>query len=354
MTMPDSVLAWVTVPLSGFSSPVSSFSSVVLPVPLAPTRPIRSPRWMRRVKSLMIWPLAEAFDTCSASITVLVFTSSLASPSLAAPAGPSIAARWARISLSLASRPWLRRRRAVTPRCSQCSSSASLASSFSAARCFLGIDRLRSRPRTRRSRSRPGASLPRSSHRQLLVSRLRKVRSWLMTMNAPLKRLSQSSSQSIAPRSRWLVGSSSSSTSGSCASARTIAARRRSPPLAVLHVAGEVDADLVGDRRRLMRRGRVLAGQHPILERRMPAHDRVLLQQHDLGAGHDLARPLVGLDQPGEAFQQGRLARAVAADQRQPVARPDDDVEVAEQPAFALDQAEIFIGQNWGCHRAAP
>jgi hypothetical protein len=47
------------VPSSGASSPVSSFSSVVLPVPLAPTIPIRSPRWMRRVKSRMIVPFAE-------------------------------------------------------------------------------------------------------------------------------------------------------------------------------------------------------------------------------------------------------------------------------------------------------
>ena len=40
-----------------------------------------------------------------------------------------------------------------------------------------------------------------------------------------------------------------------------------------------------------------------------------------LRARHDRARALVGVDQAGEAFQQGRLARAVAADQRQPVAR---------------------------------
>ena len=29
-------------------------------------------------------------------------------------------------------------------------------------------------------------------------------------------------------------------------------------------------------------------------------------------------------------------------------------IEIAEEPAFALDQAEVFIGQNWGCHRARP
>ena len=51
--------------------------------------------------------------------------------------------------------------------------------------------------------------------------------------DAPENRFSQSSSHSIAARSKWLVGSSSNSTSGLCASARVIAARRRSPPLAV-------------------------------------------------------------------------------------------------------------------------
>jgi hypothetical protein len=54
--------------------------------------------------------------------------------SLAVPCGPSMAARWARISHSFSSRPWLRLRRAVTPRSSQCASIFSLASSLSAAR----------------------------------------------------------------------------------------------------------------------------------------------------------------------------------------------------------------------------
>ena len=86
----------------------------------------------------------------------------------------------------------------------------------------------------------------------------------------------------------------------------------------------------------------------------MPAHVGVLLEQHDPRPGHDLAQALVGVDHPGEAFEQGRLARAVAPDQRQPVARPDVDVEPAEQPAFALDQAKIFEAQDRGCHGARP
>ena len=81
-------------------------------------------------------------------------------------------------------------------------------------------------------------------------------------------------------------------------------------------------------------------------ERREPVHSRILLEQHDLRAGHDRPLALVGVDQPGEALEQRRLAGAVAADQRQPVALADVQVEVAEQPAFALDEAEAFVGQD--------
>jgi hypothetical protein len=75
----------------------------------------------------------------------------------------------------------------------------------------------------------------------------------------------------------------------------------------------------------------------------MAAHDRILLQQHHPGTRNNLPLALVRIDQAGEAFEQGRLASAVAADQRQPVARPDENVEIAEEPAFTLDQSKAFI-----------
>ncbi|CFW40055.1 Uncharacterised protein [Bordetella pertussis] len=40
------MLPWRAVPLSGGSSPSSSLSRVVLPAPLGPTMPMRSPRRM--------------------------------------------------------------------------------------------------------------------------------------------------------------------------------------------------------------------------------------------------------------------------------------------------------------------
>ena len=86
----------------------------------------------------------------------------------------------------------------------------------------------------------------------------------------------------------------------------------------------------------------------------MIAHVRVLLEQDDPRARHDRALALVGLDQVRQALQERRLARAIAADQRQPVARTDMDVEMAEQPAFALDEPEVFIGECRRSHARAP
>jgi hypothetical protein len=112
----------------------------------------------------------------------------------------------------------------------------------------------------------------------------------------------------------------------------------------------EVDADLVGDRGSLVWFGGAFAGEHPLAEGFVAGQLRVLLEQHDARTRDDRALALVGVDHPGEAFEQCRLARAIAPDQRQPVARPDVDVEPAEQPAFALDEAEVFERENWGSH----
>ena len=86
--------------------------------------------------------------------------------------------------------------------------------------------------------------------------------------------LSQSSSQSIAARSRWLVGSSSSSRSGSCASARAIAARRRSPPLTRFR-AGRPGRCRAGRRSlRPRARRRVVPAERPVHQRRVAGEDR--------------------------------------------------------------------------------
>ena len=53
---------------------------------------------------------------------------------------------------------------------------------------------------------------------------------------------------------------------------------------------------------------------------------------------------------PGEQFEERRLARAIAADQRQSVTGRDEQVEMPEQPAAALYKAEVFISEDWGGH----
>ena len=128
---------------------------------------------------------------------------------------------------------------------------------------------------------------------------------------------------------------------------------RGAPPLAAAGSGDrprQIDTELVGDRRGLMRFGRIRAMPHPIGERLEPGHRRVLLEQHDLRPWDDRALALVSLDHARETFEQGGLAGAVAADQRQPVARSDMDGQAAKQPAFALDQPEVFIGEDWRGH----
>ncbi|MCY1172293.1 hypothetical protein D9M73_124260 [compost metagenome] len=114
--------------------------------------------------------------------------------------------------------------------------------------------------------------------------------------------------------------------------------------------AREINAELVGNRLGFIALRRIVARQHIIGERRKARHRRFLLELDHARARHDRAPPLVGIDLAAEQLEQGRLARAVAPDQRQPVARPDMNIEPTEQPARALNDAEIFICENWCSH----
>ena len=82
-------------------------------------------------------------------------------------------------------------------------------------------------------------------------------------------------------------------------------------------------------------------------------HVRILLEQHHLDPRLNRPPPFVRLDQIGDAFEQGRLPRPVPPDQRQPVALADEQVEPTEQPAGALDKAEILIGKDGRGHGGA-
>ena len=162
-------------------------------------------------------------------------------------------------------------------------------------------------------------------------------------MKAPVKRFSQSSSHSM-PRQVEMIGRLVEHEHVRLL--RDCADDRRAATLAS---AGgfdrprQIEPDLVGDGSRLMRLGRIRPVQHPVEQGRMVAHVRILLEQHDAASRDDRSPALVRIDQSREALQQRRLADAVAADQRQPVARADVNVEMAEQPPFALNEPEVFV-----------
>ena len=98
--------------------------------------------------------------------------------------------------------------------------------------------------------------------------------------------------------------------------------------------------------------GRVGAAQREVHQRVAAGEVGILLELDNLGARLDLAQPAVGLDLVVDQAEQRGLARAVAADQCEPVARADMQVDTAaligsaEQPAAALLQAEAFPGED--------
>ena len=115
----------------------------------------------------------------------------------------------------------------------------------------------------RRSRDRSGGSCRGRARRCARDRLVRKRRSWLISTSA-LRRLSSSlSSHSMAGRSRWLVGSSSSRMSGEGASTRASAARRASPPERWAGSSSPVQAELL---QQVARRIAVVAGAKPGLD----------------------------------------------------------------------------------------
>ena len=151
--------------------------------------------------------------------------------------------------------------------------------------------------------------------------------------------------------SRSLVGSSSSRTFGSLISSRMSCSRRRSPPLRSLTSVRCFSP--LKPKRSTRRAGRQLAA---VAEARVAAHllDRL---QHAQVAGdlgrvlgevrepHGLAvldRPRVGLQLLRQHPRQRRLARAVDADQPDPVARADVPVHPLQQHLRAERQPDAL------------
>ena len=96
----------------------------------------------------------------------------------------------------------------------------------------------------------------------------------------------------------------------------------------------------------------VVARRKPVLdigERGREAGKVGLLRE--IAEGRALADdPLaaVGLDQPGHDFQQRRFARAVAPDQRQPLAFADAELDVGEQRLPADAERDVLSVRRGG------
>ena len=115
----------------------------------------------------------------------------------------------------------------------------------------------------------------------------------------------------------------------------------------------EVNPQLIGNRIGIMPRRGVGAGQDKLTEGGKAVHAGFLFEQDHLCPRFAGPPPFVKLDQSGDDFQKRGFARPVATDQRQPVPLTHEQVEASEQPATSLNQADIFKGEERGCHRAA-
>ena len=160
------------------------------------------------------------------------------------------------------------------------------------------------------------------------------------------------------------VGSSISSTRGSCISARTSSTRRRLPPLSVAGlVAGAilereprklvVDTRLRGRARHAVQAGmeHQVGGDRQLeIEGRLLEHDAELGQcRHRIArhvVAHDLDAAGVGDEQAGEQLEQRRLAGAVRAEQRDELARLYLEADAIERPHRTVALGDVVDEQG--------
>src|ERR1044072_4552097 len=95
-----------------------------------------------------------------------------------------------------------------------------------------------------------------------------------------------------------------------------------------------------------MRLTRIVTAEPPAFERLEAVHLRVLFEQDDMRTRHDCTLPLVRIDQIRQTLEESGLAGAVTADQSQAITLPDVQVQAAEQPAFALNEAKVFVTED--------
>ena len=187
---------------------------------------------------------------------------------------------------------------------------------------------------------RENESLSETSAISRAVGALAKVMPVSASSRQRSRRIALAVTSTVAPVSARIAGQSP----GQCGAAAFA-------PAGAVRFAGHVDTKLSGDGLNLVPGRGIGTVQGKVHQRLVPGKERVLFQHDDFGSRLDRALAPVRLDLPRDQPQQRGLARSVAPDQRQPIARADVQVEILEQPAGALDQAEAFISEN-GCGHA--
>ena len=205
-------------------------SSVLLPTPLLPMSPMRSPRITLKARGRRSKAPRHSDATRPSSRSHACLRPRRRRHGIRArPWGLMRSAYSRRMRSSSRMRPALLVRRASTPRRTQTSSSASFLSNSAVARASASIAASRATWKLTQS---PGndSSRARSISTTRVASDWRNARSWVTNNSVPSNSLSLRSSQPMVARSRWLVGSSSSNSSGFDTSARARPTRRRQPP----------------------------------------------------------------------------------------------------------------------------
>ena len=155
----------------------------------------------------------------------------------------------------------------------------------------------------------------------------------------------------MAGRSKWLVGSSSSSRSGEGAKARG----ERGPPRLA---AGEMGRVLIsGEAEAIQQSGAAMlvvagaeAGLHVIQRSFEAGQIRLLRQVADGGAGLEEAGAPIGLQHPGRDLQQGGLAGPVAANEANPLPGAHTDRRTIQQGLRPQRRMDILEEKKRGCH----
>ncbi len=215
-----------TRPPSGSSSPATRRSTEVLPAPLTPTRPTRSPGPSRQVACESSRRSPRVRSTSSTSTTSLPsrWVAKRCSSSRSRGSGSSSIS-----ALAASIRNFGLEVRAGAPRRSQASS---LRMRFCRRDSLAAAWRCRSALASTKAAYPPSytSTTPSCTSQVVVHTASRNHRSWVTTTRANGRRARWRASQSTASTSRWLVGSSRTTRSCSPSSRRASEQRRRSPP----------------------------------------------------------------------------------------------------------------------------